>query len=149
MELTIWVGACGTVLAFLLFLPQARRTWANRHRPERLEGISLLGQVCVIANATVWGLYAVLAEAFWTGAPGLINAPLAVCTLVILLRGRRQQTQNQAEQCPVCAAGIAHRVFVTSPPGWGSVMRCTPASRPAGVIVYSREEVQALRRHRP
>ena len=72
MELTTIVGACGSMLAFLLFVPQARHTWVNRHRPERLEGIGVLGEVCVIANALVWGIYGVLTDAIWTGAPGLI-----------------------------------------------------------------------------
>ena len=75
MELASWVGMIGTVLAFLLFLPQARHTWVNRGRPERLRGISLASQGCNIANALVWGCYAALTNAFWTGAPGIINAP--------------------------------------------------------------------------
>ncbi|MEW1980798.1 hypothetical protein AB0333_07695 [Citricoccus sp. NPDC079358] len=73
MELVSWVGMAGTVLAFVLFLPQARHAWTNQRRPERLRGISVTGQVCVIANALVWGLYAFLTGAFWTGAPGIIN----------------------------------------------------------------------------
>lgn len=146
VEITTVVGACGTVLAFLLFLPQARRTWANRHRPDRLSGISVLGQVCVLANAAVWGLYAILADAFWTGAPGFINAPLALVTIVVLLRGRTQKAAPT--QCPACTAGIAHRIFVTSPPGWGSVMRCTPASRPEGVVIFCQDEARTLRAQR-
>ncbi|GFZ89820.1 hypothetical protein GCM10011359_18870 [Nesterenkonia alkaliphila] len=148
MELTTWVGACGTVLAFLLFLPQARRTWANRHRPNRLEGISLLTQVCVIANAAIWGLYAVLADAFWTGAPGFINAPLAVCTIVLLVRGRRLRSRAQP-QCRDCAAGAWHKIFITNPAGFGSLMSCTSASRPHGVTIFSLDDARALRQLRP
>lgn len=147
MELVSWVGMAGTVLAFVLFLPQARHTWTNRGRPERLRGISVTGQVCVIANALVWGLYALLTGAFWTGAPGIINAPVAVCTIVLLLRGRRQSPVPPA--CAACAAQIEHRVFITNPAGWGSVMDCTDASRPHGVIIFSLDEARQLRQQRP
>lgn len=146
MELTSWVGMIGTVLAFLLFLPQARHTWANRARPERLRGLSLVSQGCIIANALVWGLYAVLTDAFWTGAPGIINAPLAVCTILLLLRGRRSTLPRTT--CDACAAGIDHRVFITNPAGWGSIMSCTPTSRPHGVLIFSLDDARALRRQR-
>ena len=147
MELASWVGMIGTVLAFLLFLPQAQHTWANRARPERLRGISLASQGCIIANALVWGFYAVLTDAFWTGAPGIINAPLAICTILLLLRGRPSTPPRT--RCDACSAGIDHRVFITNPAGWGSIMSCTPASRPHGVIIFSLDDARALRRQRP
>ena len=98
MELTTIVGACGSVLSFVLFLPQARHTWVNRHRAERLAGISSLGQVCVLANATVWAVYGVLADAVWPGAPGLLNAPLAIGTLWRVRPGQRTGSSSPALQ---------------------------------------------------
>lgn len=144
MELTTWVGICGTVLAFLLFLPQARRAWANRHRPERLDGISIAGQTLIVANAVVWGLYAVLADAFWTGAPGLVNAPLALCTIFLLQRSRHRHKTNR-QGCVVCSAGVEHEVFITNPAGFGSIMGCTPATREHGVPIFSTEDARILR----
>ena len=144
MELTTIVGACGSVLSFVLFLPQARHTWVNRHRAERLAGISSLGQVCVLANATVWAVYGVLADAVWAGAPGLLNAPLAIGTLWLL---HRRHPQKSGEACEACETGTAHRVFITSPPGWGSVMPCSAITRRSGVLVFSDEDIRVLRDH--
>lgn len=144
MELTTWVGLAGTVLSFTLFVPQALRTWRNRHRGARLDGVSMLGQWIILANAAVWGGYAVLTGAFWTGAPGLINAPLAACTIVLLLRARTR-APAAAAGCQACAAGLDHEVFVTDPAGFGSIMPCTPAARRAGVVIFSTEHARALR----
>lgn len=146
MELTTIVGACGSMLAFLLFVPQARHTWVNRHRPERLEGIGVLGEVCVIANALVWGIYGVLTDAIWTGAPGLINAPLAASTIVLILR--RRSHRGSQETCWACEDEIDHGVFITASPGWGSVMPCSAVTRKAGVLVLSTEEALTLREER-
>jgi len=143
VDMTTWVGACGTVLSFTLFLPQLRRTWLNRHRPDQLEGISVIGQFMILANAAVWGVYALLAEAFWTGAPGLINAPLAICTIILLLRVRGNTPKRLG--CEACAAGVAHWVFITEPPGFGSVMPCSPSARRSGVVIYSLDEARMLR----
>nr|BFF09206.1 hypothetical protein GCM10025699_05090 [Microbacterium flavescens] len=52
------IGIAGAAISFLLFVPQARLVWANRARPDRLAGISILGQILIIANAGLWGLYA-------------------------------------------------------------------------------------------
>lgn len=144
MEVTTWVGACGTVLSFTLFLPQARRTWRNRYRADRLEGISVVGQFVILANAAVWGLYAGLADAFWTGAPGLINAPLAICTVILLVRARHRKPERKV--CAACTAGVAHWVFMTEPPGFGSIVACSPIARRSGILIFSSEEARALRR---
>lgn len=146
VEPTTWVGMCGTLLAFALFIPQAARSWSNRRRPERLKGVSLLGQVLVLANAIVWAVYAILAEALWTGAPGLVNAPLAIFSIIILLRGRRKVVPDRS--CGACNAGIPHSVFITGPPGFGSIMPCSWATRRSGAVIFSDEDARALRNYK-
>lgn len=126
------IGAVGATISFLLFIPQAQPVWTNRAQPERLKGISIVGQILIIANAAVWGLYATTAGAFWTGAPGIVNAPLAVAVIVLVLRSRRRPTAKT--DCPLCIDGRSHHVFITAPPGYGSLMPCTPDSRRRGVV---------------
>jgi hypothetical protein len=63
--------------------------WRHRHDDGRLGGVSVASQLLLVANAALWGGYAVVTDSFWVGAPGLINAPLAVGTIVLLRRSRR------------------------------------------------------------
>ncbi|NMR21384.1 hypothetical protein [Cellulomonas fimi] len=62
--------------------------WKLRRSAERLEGVSIPTQVTVLLNAALWGAYSVLTDAFWVGAAGLVNAPLAVLTIVVVRRSR-------------------------------------------------------------
>lgn len=43
----------------------------------------------LLVNATGWALYGVLTGAFWVGAPGIVNGPLAILSIVLVLRSRR------------------------------------------------------------
>jgi len=83
------VGFIGSSLSFILWIPQAKLTWNNRHSPEKLAGVSKGTQYVVLANATTWGIYAALTQAWWVGAPGLINFPLALGTLLLIRRSRK------------------------------------------------------------
>lgn len=80
------LGVVGTIISFALWLPQASLVYANRNQPEKLTGLSKATMYLVLANALCWGAYALLTGAFWAGAPGLINGPLAIAVLVVLHR---------------------------------------------------------------
>lgn len=71
-------------------IPQARLTWLNRGNPEKLEAISLGTQYAVVCNALLWGIYAVLTEAWWAGAPGIINLPLALGTIYLVKKASKK-----------------------------------------------------------
>lgn len=80
-------GFLGSVMAFLIFLPQALKTFRSRRLYQELKDtLSKGSQWFVVCNATIWGYYAIGSEAYWVGAPGLINLPLAVMTLFFLYR---------------------------------------------------------------
>ncbi len=83
------LGFIGSSLSFILWLPQAKLTWQNRHSAEKLAGISTGTQYVVLANATTWGIYAILTEAWWVGAPGLINFPLALGTILLVRKAQQ------------------------------------------------------------
>lgn len=51
-------------------------------------------------------------------------------------------------ECTLCADGTPHHVFITSPPGWGSIMTCSYNSRQQGVVVRNHEEITQLHNQR-
>lgn len=87
--LTEAVGFLASAVSFVLWWPQAARVWRHRDDGGRLGGVSIGSQVLLVLNAALWGGYAVATGSFWVGAPGLVNAPLALGTIVLLRRSRR------------------------------------------------------------
>ena len=85
---TDFIGIVASTIAFVMFVPQAVRVWKSRNEPHALVGISLSTQFLVLGNATIWGVYAFLLSEFWVGAPGIINAPLALAVIALVLRSR-------------------------------------------------------------
>lgn len=83
------IGFLASAVSLVLWWPQAARVWRHRHDDGRLGGVSITSQVLLVVNAALWGGYAVVTGSFWVGAPGLVNAPLAVATIVLLRRSRR------------------------------------------------------------
>ncbi|MBX9243374.1 hypothetical protein ICW40_00960 [Actinotalea ferrariae] len=78
-----------SLTSFLLWIPQGTRVWKARRTPEELRGIALSTQVISLAGSALWLAYAVLIGSFWLGAPVVVNGPIAIMTLVVLVRGRR------------------------------------------------------------
>ncbi len=85
------LGFAASVVSFVLWWPQAVRVWQCRRSVEHLSGVSISSQVLLLTNASLWGAYAVVTGSLWVGAPGLVNAPVAILTIVILRRARRAQ----------------------------------------------------------
>ena len=85
---TTILGITASTIAFVMFIPQAVRAWRTRHDAHALVGLSLSTQFLILANATIWGVYAFMLGEFWVGAPGIINAPLAVTVIVLTVRSR-------------------------------------------------------------
>jgi hypothetical protein len=79
-------GLAGSLVSLVLWWPQALVVWRGRHDREGLRGVSVWSQVLLLANAALWGAYAVATSSLWVGAPGLVNAPLALVTIAILRR---------------------------------------------------------------
>lgn len=93
------IGFSAAIVSFVIFLPQALSTWKNRNDYSVLKVISPWTQYMILINATLWGVYAVITNAFWVGAPGLINAPLALLTIYFLSRTE----PVIAERCLTCS----------------------------------------------
>lgn len=138
-----FLGLISAVISFALFLPQGKLVWTHRGNVAALKGVSRGTQWMILGNAVSWGIYAVLTGAFWVGAPGLVNGPLAIMTLVLLHRAKNNQPE--ADGCQLCLREVLHQVFITAPPGWGSIMPCSTLTRGSGVIVTTTEEMALMR----
>lgn len=90
------VGFLASAVSLVLWWPQAVRVWRFRHDPNGLGGVSVPTQVLLLANAALWAVYALLTESFWVGAPGLVNAPLAVGTIALVRRSRVPRVYEEA-----------------------------------------------------
>jgi uncharacterized protein with PQ loop repeat len=90
------IGMMASLTSFLIWLPQGARVWRHRRDPAQLHGIVLSTQVLSLTGNVLWGVYAVLIGSFWLGAPSLVNAPIAVATLVIVGRAGRAERAERA-----------------------------------------------------
>jgi hypothetical protein len=84
------LGFIASVMSFVLWWPQAALVWRCRGRGEQLTGVSTSSQLLLLMNACLWGAYAVGTGSLWVGAPGLVNGPLAIITIVLLRRARHE-----------------------------------------------------------
>lgn len=84
------IGAIGTAVSTVMFIPQMLRVWRHRSSPDALLGVSLTAQAFVLANACVWFIYGGVTKQFWPAAPGLVSLQVALVTVVMVLRARRQ-----------------------------------------------------------
>jgi uncharacterized protein with PQ loop repeat len=73
---------CCALLSCLLSVPQLVRAL----RGDRLDGVSATTYLLVLANATVWGVWAILVGQYAAGVPALVNGPAAVLILARLHR---------------------------------------------------------------
>lgn len=89
------LGFAASAVSLILWWPQALRVWRCHRAGESLSGVSISSQALLLANAALWGVYAVVTNSLWVGAPGLVNAPIAVVTIVLVVRGRRTPAGQQ------------------------------------------------------
>lgn len=129
------IGALAAVISFVLWLPQAVTMWRNRNDPKALAGMSQGTLWLVVCNASLWFLYAYLTQAFWTGAPGLVNLPLAIFGLLLINRSKGQvPAPVRANPCPCgWASNEPHDLLITVGPGYGTVLSPCPRSSGLGV----------------
>lgn len=131
------VGLAASVIAFVLWLPQADLARRRLGDDRALAGLSAGTLSLVLCNAVLWGVYAVMTQAWWVGAPGLVNGPLAVWMLVLVVRARRRL----AAVVPPAGCGdprhpvVEHDLVVTAPPGYGYVHSPCTGVQVSGFLV--------------
>lgn len=84
------VGALGFLTSSTFLIPQIMKVWENRNRPEYFAGLSAISYVITMMNAILWGTYAVMTKAYWSGAPGAINLPLCLVILWFIWKNRNE-----------------------------------------------------------
>jgi hypothetical protein len=72
-----------------------------------------------------------MGTAFWPGAPGLVNGPLAITILILVGRARN----HRIDDCRLCVVETPHHVLITTPPGYGTLTACSSFARSNGVVV--------------
>ena len=104
-------GFTGSVVSLVVWWPQALLVWQSRSDPHRLRGVSVTTQVLLFLNAVLWGAYAVATQSLWVGAPGLVNAPLALLTIAVTRRsrGRTASLGDERHLVPRPRVDVAHR----------------------------------------
>lgn len=88
--LTTILGFIASTFSIIMTIPQAIRAWQLRNDFEALSGISILTQVFLLGNALSWFAYAIVDRDLFVALPGFINIPLAILTIVLVVRGRRR-----------------------------------------------------------
>ena len=101
IELLAWLGA---LLSCLLSLPQL----VHALHSDRLDGVSSTTYWLVLANATVWGIWALFAEQYAAGVPALVNGPAAVLIITRLHRTRQPQRADDPVQLRSARATTTH-----------------------------------------
>lgn len=89
-----FLGLLANVTSFILWLPQARTTFKNRHNPEALKGISLGTQIIAAINTSAWCLYGLFIHDAWLPLGTLIVLPLALWAIVLKLKANRTPSIN-------------------------------------------------------
>lgn len=111
-------GLLASLSGFLLWLPQARRVWQDRHDRDRLAGVSLQTQVLALLGNTLWGVYALGIGSFWLGAPSVVNIPVTIMTITIVLRAQRTAAAgaDPLALVPALPAALLSEVFAQPSP---------------------------------
>lgn len=91
------VNIVAPLIAFGMFIPQAVQTWKIRKNPEKLSAISPGTQWLILLNATLWFVLAVDLQSFAVGAPGFVNAPLAIATLALIYFAKLSEKRRGRE----------------------------------------------------
>lgn len=134
------IGFSASVVSFVMFIPSAKSVWDNRKDPHALQGASLGMNVMLLCNAVLWAMYGYMTSAFWVAAPGIVNAPLAILSMYFILKTREL---HQEVVAPLWEPD--DKVFITAPPGFGSIMTPSHETIKHGVLFKTDEEYYQLR----
>ncbi|MFD1902795.1 hypothetical protein [Enterococcus termitis] len=79
--LLLVLGITGNVTSIILWIPQAKQIWLNRHDPKALRIISIGTQKLVALNTLVWCSYGLLKHDFWLPIATIFILPCALLTI--------------------------------------------------------------------
>lgn len=137
------IGFLAAVISFVLFIPQAQRVWKYRKHPSWLKAVSIWTQLFVLMNASLCGVYAVITGSFWVGAPGLVNAPLAIIVLILVIRARSVESRT-VDNCLLCMNDVTHKIIYIEGDRRGEVVSCSSESFHVGLVVRDEDDVEKV-----
>ncbi|USI64630.1 hypothetical protein LMK05_07215 [Lactococcus petauri] len=76
-----FIGFIANITSLVLWIPQARTTYANRKDKEALKGISYGTQIIASVNTIFWCVYGVMIHSVWLAMGTVIILPLALWTI--------------------------------------------------------------------
>lgn len=79
--MTDFVGLIANISSLILWLPQAKTTYANRKDREALKGISYGTQIIAAINTLLWCIYGFMMHSIWLSMGTLVILPLALWTI--------------------------------------------------------------------
>jgi len=82
-------GFIATLFSIVMWVPQARITWRNRHDAVRLAGVSETTQWFSMIGYLLWGVFGIMIGSFWVAAPSVVSFPLSLATIIVVRRARR------------------------------------------------------------
>lgn len=85
------IGAIATIISFILFIPSGITVWKNRSNPRALQGVSIATNAMIFINSMLWGAYSILTNQIFVGLSGLVSGPLALATIILVLRSRKME----------------------------------------------------------
>lgn|SRR5690625_4938287 len=121
--LTNTIGFLASCIAFIMFIPSAVTIYKNRHDAHALRGSSIGMNLLLITNALLWGVYGFLSSAFWYA----------------IVRSRQQESVKE----PLWDDD--HKIFITAPPGYGSVVSPNHSNIKHGILFKTDEELRQIR----
>lgn len=121
--LTNTIGFLASCIAFIMFIPSAVTIYKNRHDAHALRGSSIGMNLLLVTNALLWGVYGFLSSAFWYA----------------IVRSRQQESVKE----PLWDDD--HKIFITAPPGYGSVVSPNHSNIKHGILFKTDEELRQIR----
>lgn len=85
------MGVIASASSIVLWIPQAKSVWKNRHDHHYMSLLSTGTQWLLVTGSSAWGAYAFGMQAFWSGLPTAINLPLSLFTLTVIYKARREE----------------------------------------------------------
>ena len=79
--MTDFVGLIANISSLILWLPQAKTTYANRKDREALKGISYGTQIIAAINTLLWCVYGFMMHSIWLSMGTLVILPLTLWTI--------------------------------------------------------------------
>lgn len=96
--LVLVLGITGNVTSIILWFPQAKKIWLNRHDPKALKVISVGTQKLAATNTLVWCFYGLLKRDSWLPIATIFVLPCALLTIYWKRKSEKKEREIKQEE---------------------------------------------------